>query len=217
MEDLEFVAARRDIEPHLKCFSCGCVLDYLALTHSCGASLCNVCVHTDKSCDCVEDEGWNSLTLELKEEIDELEVYCPYKTVGCPEILAMGALDTHQKTSCEFSALCCTCQQRVNQAKMHDHRKNQCRKRKITCPWCLREGHAFDIEEHARDLGYCVKVFANMANHPLVVAPGKNKRKKAEAEEENLDDEFYVPDDYEDVESKKTIKRQYKRWREKKH
>lgn len=213
-EDLKFVLPAGQICKLLRCYECGCVLDYNGRSHQCGVSRCGVCIEDEPlQCSCSDEESkdsdWTPLAKEVRNQIDALEVYCPNRRYGCNKTRPMGQLQQHLDNGCAFTAICDKCGEFVSSKQLQQHKRDACSMREVECPWCKEKGLAKEMDEHERDLKLCVKRFANMLEHPLVKQ--NNKRKQPQRTEE-----FIVDDDYTETESKREIDKQYQQWKAKK-
>lgn len=199
----------------LKCFKCKQVLDHMDWAHTaCGATLCEDCVDYMEEdghgcCDDKENNRWINITQRVRNEIDNLMLYCPNKGRGCQETMSRCLLNDHLINHCEFSVLCKKCYKYTKSDAAESHKTNHCLKRNVMCAYCERNGVYEDISKHENNLVLCVKGINNLINHPLITANGRVKKRQLtdedlqELEEERevgaLDlEDFIVDDDYVD-------------------
>ena len=146
-EDLEdqytFV---QEIPAEYKCLVCTKLLREPQVTECCGQHFCLYCLekwlqdHRGKPCPMCRTLRCNYMRyLPMKRDIDELEVYCTNKKLGCTSILALKDADKHQNI-CDFGEVSCFCGKKLLRKEMSDHKRNTCPKRQVQCVYCKERG-----------------------------------------------------------------------------
>lgn len=201
----------------LKCCFCKHLLSDQALTHVCGYSACSLCYNERKEKDCCNQEGpWQPLSKAMKESLTQVSntlVPCPYRGEGCKDKIKRAELSDHLDFLCKFSGECSRCGEMMPRHNIDNHWVNYCRKRLVQCTYCERTIPAYEQEDHEKNLLICVKGLANLYEHPLV---RKHYRMPDPKVAEDPEDDFIVPDDEPEPESKKKTEKQWEEWRQKK-
>ena len=130
------------------CSICTRVMCDPHLTDCCGQHFCRSCLlqwfHKQgrRQCPHCRNQSLNHIIdLPLKRKINELDVYCPNKGVGCDFQLKLGQISDHLQ-KCEYTQLTCQqgCGSTVYRKDLESHHSNKCPKRKFVCPYCSVSG-----------------------------------------------------------------------------
>lgn len=71
---------------------------------------------------------------EVQAELDALQVYCPNKSKGCPDILLRGFVEQHVSQTCLFSDVSCQfCGEIGLRQKVEQHETLECELRMVPC------------------------------------------------------------------------------------
>ena len=130
------------------CSICTRVMCDPHLTDCCGQHFCRSCLlqwfHKQgrRQCPHCRNQSLNHIIdLPLKRKINELDVYCPNKGVGCDFQLKFGQISDHLH-KCEYTKVTCQqgCGSTVYRKDLESHHSNKCPKRKFLCPYCSVSG-----------------------------------------------------------------------------
>ena len=149
MEEYQFV---QDPPKDFSCMVCANVLNEPHLTDCCGQHFCGVCLEqwfkkqAKKICPHCRSESFSYIRyLPLKRKINALQVYCPFRKLGCEEITTVDEVKTHTD-GCGFAQVLCHqgCAATVLRKNLIHHCNQKCLKRKVKCQYCGMLDH-FDI------------------------------------------------------------------------
>ncbi|KAJ4455790.1 putative E3 ubiquitin-protein ligase HECTD1 [Paratrimastix pyriformis] len=129
------------------CLSCGD-----AVCRACAGAIGGICPNCDAKFD--EKQLFPSRMVERK--VAEIRCHCPNHALGCEAVLAVGEVEPHLRTGCEWREEACDqCHQQVPRTHMGVHKQLLCARKPMACGYadvgCPTRCAQEDLAAHERD------------------------------------------------------------------
>ena len=147
------VSDTSNIPSKYECVMCKNWLNTPYLTECCGQQFCKSCLEgptktAPEYCPCCEtgDQTFKYIMYKpLKDEIDNLIVFCPCKGNGCDKVIRRADRASHE-LECQYLVIDCKkCRAHVLRKDLPSHTRNRCTQREVVCLHCQEKGTYSEI------------------------------------------------------------------------